>query len=119
IMFMYFTCSVLFVYFYVMSATSETFSLSLHDAVPIYIIILSDRMVSAQRIPVPSLLACAAVHHHLIRTGLRTSVGLVVESGEPRDRKSTRLNSRHVSISYAVFSLRKRIKQLLYITKEA
>ncbi|MGJ4941561.1 glutamate synthase large subunit [Bradyrhizobium sp. HKCCYLS1011] len=49
------------------------------------IIILSDRMVSAERIPIPSLLACAAVHHHLIRTGLRTSVGLVVESGEPRE----------------------------------
>ncbi|MGJ5180776.1 glutamate synthase large subunit [Bradyrhizobium oligotrophicum] len=49
------------------------------------IIILSDRMVSADRIPIPSLLACAAVHHHLIRTGLRTSVGLVVESGEPRE----------------------------------
>src|SRR5437588_1628184 len=32
----------------------------------------------------PSLLACAAVHHHLIRPGLRTSVGIVVESGEPR-----------------------------------
>jgi glutamate synthase (NADPH/NADH) large chain len=49
------------------------------------IIILSDRKVGAERIPVPSLLACAAVHHHLIRTGLRTSVGLVVESGEPRE----------------------------------
>ena len=49
------------------------------------IIILSDRSVSAQRIPLPMLLACAAVHHHLIRKGLRTSVGLVVESGEPRE----------------------------------
>jgi glutamate synthase (NADPH/NADH) large chain len=49
------------------------------------IIILSDRMTSAERIPIPSLLACAAVHHHLIREGLRTSVGLVVESGEPRE----------------------------------
>src|SRR6201991_4907318 len=49
------------------------------------IIILSDRMVGSDRIPVPSLLACAAVHHHLIRTGLRTSVGIVVESGEPRE----------------------------------
>ena len=39
----------------------------------------------AERIPIPSLLACAAVHHHLIRKGLRTSVGLVVESGEPRE----------------------------------
>src|SRR5450631_745977 len=49
------------------------------------IIILSDRAAGTDRIPIPSLLACAAVHHHLIRTGLRTSVGLVVESGEPRE----------------------------------
>ncbi len=49
------------------------------------IIILSDRLVGPDRIPIPSLLACAAVHHHLIRKGLRTSVGLVVESGEPRE----------------------------------
>ena len=51
----------------------------------INIIILSDRRAGADRIPIPSLLACAAVHHHLIRKGLRTSVGLVVESGEPRE----------------------------------
>ena len=49
------------------------------------IIILSDRKAGADRIPIPSLLACAAVHHHLIRKGLRTSVGLVVETGEPRE----------------------------------
>jgi glutamate synthase (NADPH/NADH) large chain len=49
------------------------------------IIILSDRAVSADRIPIPSLLACSAVHHHLIRKGLRTSVGLVVETGEARE----------------------------------
>ena len=49
------------------------------------IIILSDRMTGIDRIPIPSLLACAAVHHHLIRVGLRTSVGLVIESGEPRE----------------------------------
>ena len=51
----------------------------------INIIILSDRRAGAERIPIPSLLACAAVHHHLIRQGLRTSVGLVVETGEPRE----------------------------------
>ena len=49
------------------------------------IIILSDRTAGADRIPIPALLACAAVHHHLIRKGLRTSVGLVVETGEPRE----------------------------------
>src|SRR5947209_8291323 len=51
----------------------------------INIIILSDRRAGPENIPMPSLLACAAVHHHLIRQGLRTSVGLVVESGEPRE----------------------------------
>ncbi|MGQ5719166.1 glutamate synthase large subunit [Pseudochrobactrum asaccharolyticum] len=49
------------------------------------IIILSDRQVGPDRIAIPALLATAAVHHHLIRKGLRTSVGLVVESGEPRE----------------------------------
>ncbi|MBF9234756.1 glutamate synthase large subunit [Microvirga sp. BT350] len=49
------------------------------------IIILTDRMVGPDRIPIPALLATAAVHNYLIRKGLRTSVGLVVESGEPRE----------------------------------
>ncbi|MER8369525.1 glutamate synthase large subunit [Mesorhizobium sp. M0306] len=49
------------------------------------IIILSDRQLGPDRIAIPALLATAAVHHHLIRKGLRTSVGLVVESGEPRE----------------------------------
>jgi glutamate synthase (NADPH/NADH) large chain len=51
----------------------------------INIIIMSDRKAGTDRVPMPSLLACAAVHHHLIRQGLRTSVGLVVESAEPRE----------------------------------
>ena len=49
------------------------------------IIVLSDRMVGPDRVPIPALLATAAVHHHLIRKGLRTSVGLVVETGEARE----------------------------------
>jgi len=49
------------------------------------IIVLSDRWVSADRIPIPSLLATSAVHHHLIRKGRRTSVGLVVETGEAHE----------------------------------
>ena len=49
------------------------------------IIILSDRNVGPDRIPIPALLATASVHHHLIRKGLRTSVGLVVETGEARE----------------------------------
>ncbi|MGE0744418.1 MAG: glutamate synthase large subunit [Rhodospirillales bacterium] len=49
------------------------------------ILILSDRGASAERIAIPALLATAAVHHHLIRQGLRTSTGLVVETGEARE----------------------------------
>src|SRR5213082_1251569 len=49
------------------------------------ILILSDRAVSADRVPIPALLVTAAVHHHLIRRGLRTQTGLVVESGEVRE----------------------------------
>ena len=49
------------------------------------IIVLSDRGHDDTRAPIPSLLATAAVHHHLIREGTRTRCGLVVESGEPRE----------------------------------
>ncbi len=45
------------------------------------ILILSDRRTNADNVPIPALLATSAVHHHLIREGLRTSSGLVVETG--------------------------------------
>ncbi len=48
------------------------------------ILILSDRTAGPSRAPVPSLLATAAVHHHLVREGTRLQTGIVVESGEPR-----------------------------------
>jgi len=48
------------------------------------ILILSDRTVDADYVPIPALLATAGVHHHLIRCGLRTEAGLVVETGEAR-----------------------------------
>ena len=49
------------------------------------ILILSDRGVDAENAAIPALLAAAGMHHHLIRKGTRTRVGLVVESGEPRE----------------------------------
>ncbi|MBV9281720.1 MAG: glutamate synthase large subunit, partial [Chloroflexi bacterium] len=49
------------------------------------ILILSDRGVDAEWAPIPSLLATAAIHHHLVRRGIRTRVGLVVETGEARE----------------------------------
>ena len=49
------------------------------------IIILSDRGINREHAPIPALMAVAGVHHHMIREGTRTQVGLVLESGEPRE----------------------------------
>jgi len=49
------------------------------------ILILSDRGVDRDHAPIPALLAVSGLHHHLIREGTRTKVGLVIESGEPRE----------------------------------
>ena len=49
------------------------------------ILILSDRSIDHDHAPIPALLACAGLHHHLIRQGTRTQIGLVLESGEPRE----------------------------------
>ncbi len=49
------------------------------------ILILSDRGIDAESAPIPALLAVSGLHHHLIRTGTRTRVGLILESGEPRE----------------------------------
>ena len=49
------------------------------------IIILSDRNIGPDRAPMPSLLATAAVHHHLVREGTRLKIGLVAETGEARE----------------------------------
>jgi glutamate synthase (NADPH/NADH) large chain len=49
------------------------------------ILILSDRGVDAEQVPIPALLAVAGVHHHLVREETRTRIGLILESGEPRE----------------------------------
>ena len=49
------------------------------------ILILSDKKFDRTYAPIPALLASAGLHHHLIRAGLRMHVGLVLESGEPRE----------------------------------
>ena len=58
-------------------------ALAIEDGVSI--LILSDRGISVDQAPIPALLAVAGLHHHLIRQGTRTRVGLVLESGEPRE----------------------------------
>jgi len=49
------------------------------------IIVVSDRLVDAERVAIPALLALSAIHQHLVAKGLRTSAGLVVETGSARE----------------------------------
>ena len=49
------------------------------------IIILSDRGINKNQVPISSLMACGIVHHHLIKKTLRTQIGIVLESGEARE----------------------------------
>ena len=49
------------------------------------LLILTDRGVDARLAPIPSLLACAGLHHHLVRQGLRTRAGLIIECGDARE----------------------------------
>ncbi|WP_254175060.1 glutamate synthase large subunit [Planktothrix pseudagardhii] len=49
------------------------------------LLILSDRGVDPNNAPIPALLAVSGLHHHLIRHGTRTRVGIILESGEPRE----------------------------------
>jgi len=49
------------------------------------LVILSDRRVGPDRVPVSALLACGALHQHLVRVAKRTRIGIVVESGEARE----------------------------------
>ena len=48
-------------------------------------LIISDRAIDSRRAPIPSLLACSGLHHHLVRQGLRTRVGLILECGDARE----------------------------------
>ena len=70
-----------------MAAAVDRICAEAHDriAAGVNILILSDRNLGADRAAIPSLLAVASVHHHLVREGTRLRCGLVLESGEPRE----------------------------------
>src|SRR2546427_7053887 len=82
----------LFFFFFNDTATTEIYTLSLHDALPIYTNHeVMDRVPDRERVPLG-----------------RPINNVSVYEGHPLDRKSTRLNSSHSQISYAVFCLKKK-----------
>ncbi|HZV99487.1 MAG TPA: glutamate synthase-related protein, partial [Methylophilaceae bacterium] len=64
-------------------ALSKAAEKAVHDG--FNVLILSDRQVSPDRLAIPALLACSATHQHLVRAGLRTNTGLVVDTGSARE----------------------------------
>src|SRR5690242_21520499 len=88
------------IFFFNDPATTEIYTLSLHDALPI----CGGKHFSARsKIGEAELIEVAGVVGHAIQVAIRP---------DGQDRKSTRLNSSHMSISYAVFCLKKKIKIL-------
>src|SRR5690242_21906273 len=97
--------SLLSLFFFNDPATTEIYTLSLHDALPISLRLQrglpdADPLLTAQ-----ILVALGAAHHDRLEFD-------EAEQALQQDRKSTRLNSSHMSISYAVFCLKKKKKKI-------
>src|SRR3712207_8949144 len=104
-------------FFFNDTATTEIYTLSLHDALPIYRLLLRHRRLRVhsllrgrvpRKVPGPHDGAARVRGERLHRTRYPD---LYLPPTPPEDRKSTRLNSSHANISYAVFCLKKKMKQ--------
>src|SRR5204862_8277725 len=100
----------LFSFFFTVPPPTALSSLSLHDALPISPCLAAASGRSAGGQPVPEARPAAAPPAHPRRAQARAAARKPV-TGCPPDRKSTRLNSSHVEISYAVFCLKKKKKK--------
>src|SRR5690606_40515080 len=98
------------------TATTDVYILSLHDALPIFVVagavLVEDGVVAEHRIGLEHLVARVA------GAGETPDVGVPVGEVVLVDRKSTRLNSSHVKISYAVFCLKKKRQDTLLSVRE-
>src|SRR2546426_7372292 len=96
-----------FLFFFNDTATTEIYTLSLHDALPI-----SQSPILSATASLPAISQAQCLDEHQEGGWQLTPTGIVKEeTGVWRDRKSTRLNSSHLVISYAVFCLKKKKKQ--------
>src|SRR3712207_8857756 len=96
------------IFFFNDAATTEIYTLSLHDALPISVRRAASRGHHPHARPLRPRRLGPGARGALGRQGLRAPAGAPV----PRDRKSTRLNSSHANISYAVFCLKKNISRI-------
>src|SRR3712207_8274467 len=99
---MYCGILLLFCFFFNDTATTEIYTLSLHDALPIF----ACKLASKDTLPSP--VTGHAFDVPLIKPNLLEGLPKTLVQAMPGDRKSTRLNSSHANISYAVFCLKKK-----------
>src|SRR3712207_7777562 len=102
-------------FFFNDTATTEIYTLSLHDALPILRLLRAARLLGAERRGRQVFYVVGDLH---IRSMLSDMVDHVAEEDaetDSSDRKSTRLNSSHANISYAVFCLKKKNNISIYI----
>src|SRR5690242_21782380 len=92
--------------FYVDTPNTEIYTLSLHDALPICKYAVKEMMIWLKHEPLVVSVLCGETAWHIDGETL-----VIHSTKEQRDRKSTRLNSSHMSISYAVFCLKKKTKR--------
>src|SRR5205807_8233104 len=104
IVFVYITVSFFFFFFFTHTSATEIYTLSLHDALPIFAPEVLVMLIAGDLF---------LVHEFLDGNGVRTIGEAQQEAGkhQAEDRKSTRLNSSHLVISYAVFCLKKKKKK--------
>src|SRR3712207_7993748 len=95
-------------FFFNDTATTEIYTLSLHDALPISRLLRGERPKGDEMRRLVAGAAAAAALAATAAAGAAT-VGIAIVGDGFRDRKSTRLNSSHANISYAVFCLKKKI----------
>src|SRR3712207_8826408 len=104
-------------FFFNDTATTEIYTLSLHDALPIWSLWSAEPRPALRRRPAPGrgrLPLGVSSHHPGRREAVPPALRRLERPGEvsrPRDRKSTRLNSSHANISYAVFCLKKKTSE--------
>src|SRR5438034_3712350 len=96
-----------FIFFFNDTATTEIYTLSLHDALPIF----EDGEIGAEHIFDGVAHTPLAAHPGTLIEHRRLARGDAIGEARWKDRKSTRLNSSHTVISYAVFCLKKKKKK--------
>src|SRR5207245_9541876 len=99
-------CPFVFLFFFFShSSSTEIYPLSLHDALPICPVTVR---ICRRKVLAREVFAEFDAANEVIKSGVA-----VIDSGIDKDRKSTRLNSSHGSISYAVFCLKKKMRQII------